>query len=67
VALRSPPGLGDVDELARICLGLRRLGGRVRIVGPPALLELCVLTGLDDIAELVPVDLACVAAVELLP
>ncbi|MFP5321283.1 MAG: hypothetical protein ACLGIC_05475 [Acidimicrobiia bacterium] len=67
VALRSPPGLADVDELARVCLGLRRLGGRVRVVGPPELLELLVLAGFDEHVELVAVDLACVAAVELIP
>jgi hypothetical protein len=67
VSVASPPGLDDVDELARTCLGLRRLGGRLRVVASRPLLDLLVLAGLDAQAELVECELTCVAAVEVLP
>ena len=65
VSVGAPPTLDDVDALARTCLGLRRLGGRVRVVAAPPVLELLALAGLGDDVELVPSELRCVAAVEL--
>ena len=48
------PDIGYVDALARLQLGARRHGSRVRLVGPcPRLLELLALVGLE---ELLPAD-----------
>jgi ABC-type transporter Mla MlaB component len=48
------PDVGYVDALARLQLGARRYGSRVRLVGPcPRLLELLALVGLED---LLPAD-----------
>ncbi|HEX6576989.1 MAG TPA: STAS domain-containing protein [Jiangellaceae bacterium] len=48
------PDIGYVDALARLQLGARRHGSRVRLVSPcPRLLELLALVGLD---ELLPAD-----------
>lgn len=48
------PDIGYVDALARLQLGARRHGSRVRLVGPcPQLLELLALVGLE---ELLPAD-----------
>jgi ABC-type transporter Mla MlaB component len=46
--------IGCVDALARLQLGARRHGSRIRLVGPcPRLLELLALVGLE---ELLPAD-----------
>jgi ABC-type transporter Mla MlaB component len=48
------PDVGYIDGLARLQLGARRSGSRVRLLGPcPRLLELLALVGLDD---LLPID-----------
>ena len=65
VPVGDEPDLGALDAVARACLGLRRLGGRVRVVAPPRVLELLVLAGIDEAVELVAGD-ACTAAVQLL-
>ena len=65
VPVGDEPDLGAVDDVARACLGLRRLGGRVRVVAPPRVLELLVLAGIDEAVELVAGD-ARTAAVQLL-
>jgi len=65
VSVGHPPTLTDVDELARVCLGLRRLGGTVRVIASPPVLELLALAGLGEGVELVPSELTCVAAVEV--
>jgi ABC-type transporter Mla MlaB component len=44
------PDIGYIDVLARLLVGARRSGIRVRLVGPcPRLLELVALVGLDDL------------------
>jgi hypothetical protein len=53
VPVGDVPDVGTVDAVARTCLGLRRLGGRVRVVAPPCLLELLELAGIDEAVELV--------------
>jgi ABC-type transporter Mla MlaB component len=48
------PDVAYIDGLARLQLGARRSGSRVRLLGPcPRLLELLALVGLDD---LLPID-----------
>ena len=53
VPVGDEPDLGALDAVARACLGLRRLGGRVRVVAPERVLELLVLAGIDEAVELV--------------
>ena len=53
VPVGDDPDVGTVDAVARVCLGLRRLGGRVRVVAPPSVLELLVLAGIHEAVELV--------------
>lgn len=44
------PDIGYVDALARLQLGARRYGSRVRLIGPcPRLLELLALVGLEEV------------------
>jgi len=56
VPVGDAPDLDALDAVARTCLGLRRLGGRVRVVAPTHVLELLVLAGLDEAVELVAGD-----------
>ena len=66
VPVAPGPDADDIDLLARTCLGLRRLGGHVRVVAPTHVLELLELAGLDEAVELVE-GTGAVASVQLVP